>query len=122
MALTQAAVLGLAGVLLMTPVFATAPIRNHAGLAPWIYAGMLVLFLVQTLLNLKLWLRGDEFLRKMILIVSAATFAVSQGALFLWAAAERLGLVQGVSSWDLFTLLMATYMAMSFAVSIRMRR
>jgi hypothetical protein len=117
----QGAVLGLAGLLMLAPIFATVPVRTHPGLAGWVYAATFVLFLVQTALNLRLWFTSDEFVRKAILAVCAGTFAVTQGLLFLWAAAERLNQVPAASSWDLFIVMMACYLGASAVVSIRMR-
>jgi len=117
----QGAVLGLAGLLMVAPIFATAPVRTHPGLAGWIYAGTFVLFLVQTGLNLQLWFTSDEFVRGAILAVCAGTFAVTQGLLFVWAAAERLNQVPAASSWDIFTMMMACYLGVSAVVAIRMR-
>jgi hypothetical protein len=121
-ALTQAAVLGLAGILMLIPIFLLAPVHTHPGLGIWIFPAIFVVFLLQSALNLQLWQGSDEFVRKLILSVCAASFVVCQGLLFLWATAERLRLVAAASSWEIFTLMMACYMAMSFAVARRARR
>jgi hypothetical protein len=121
-ALTQAAVLGLAGILMLIPIFTLAPVHAHPGLGIWIFPGVFVVFLLQSALNLQLWQASDEFLRKTILSVCAGSFVVSQGLLFLWATAERLHLVAAATSWEIFTLMMACYMVASFAVARRVRR
>lgn len=121
-AMTQAAVLGLAGILMLIPMFTIAPVHAHPGLAIWIFPCIFVMFLLQSALNLQLWLGSDEFMRKLILSVCAGSFVVSQGLLFLWATAERLHLVVAATSWQIFTLMMACYMATSFAVARRARR
>jgi hypothetical protein len=118
----QAVVLGLAGLLMLIPILALAPIHAHPGLGAWIFPGIFVVFLLQSALNLQLWQGSDEFMRKLILSVCAGSFVVSQGLLFLWAAAERLHLVAAASSWEIFTLMMACYMLTSFAVARHARR
>lgn len=121
-AFTQAAVLGLAGILMLIPIVTLAPVHAHPGLALWIFPCVFVLFLLQSVLNLQLWQGSDEFMRKTILSVCAVCFVVSQGLLFLWAAAERLHLVAAANGWEIFTLMMACYMATSFAVARRAQR
>ncbi len=118
----QAWVLALAGILLLAPVLALGPMRSHPGIAMGVYAGIVLLFLVQTALNIHLWRTSDEFVQRAILIVCAATFAISQGLLFVYAAAERLHLVPNASSWDIFSLLMTCYILVNTYVSIRLRR
>jgi hypothetical protein len=120
--LIQAAVLTLAGLLMMAPIFAIAPTQGHPELGGWIFAGVATLLLVQSGLNLRLWQISDEYVRRSILAVCAGTFAVCQGLLFLWAAAEKLHQVPVVSSWDLFTVMMACYLGVSAYISIRLRR
>jgi hypothetical protein len=117
-ALLQAAVLFLAGLLMLAPVAA----QGYPDAAGWVFAAIFVLFLVQTGLNVQVWRGSDEVVRGMILATCAITFAISQGLLFLWAAAERLHLVAVRSNWDVYSLLMACYIVVSTGVSMRYRR
>jgi hypothetical protein len=121
-ALFQAAVLALAGLLMLVPIAALGPMKTHPGLGPWIFAGIFVLFLVQSALNFRIWQQGDEFIRQTILVMYAATFAITQSVLFLWAAAEHLSLVPAISAWNIYTLLMTCYIGVNFVVSLRIRR
>ena len=117
----QGAVLALAGLLLLAPVIAGGALGTHAGMGVGAYAAILLLFALQTLLNIRLWLNCDEFLRGKIASVAAITFVVGQGALFLWASAERLSLVPALNSWGMLTLLMVLYFCISFVGTMRMR-
>jgi drug/metabolite transporter (DMT)-like permease len=119
----QAAVLALAGLMLLVPLFALHRIASHPAFARTVYAAIVLLFVVQTVLNIKLWRASDEFQRRTMLIVAAGTFAIGQALLFLWGAAERLGLTPGISGWDAIVLLMSCYMAVGFYnwFSVRLR-
>ncbi len=118
----QAAVLALAGIMMGTPLFAQGILAIHPRTAPIIFAGICILFALQTWLNLRLWRSSDEFARAMILTICALTFAIGQGIFFLVAAAERLGLIHSVSSWNIYSLLMALYLVVSFYLSLRKSR
>jgi hypothetical protein len=52
----------------------------------------------------------------------ALTFAIGQGGLFLWAAAEHMSLVKPVSAWDLLVNMMLLYLFVGAAVSVRTMR
>jgi hypothetical protein len=117
-ALLQAAVLFLAGVLLLVPIAA----QGHPTVAGWVFAGVLLLFLLQTAMNIQVWRSSDEVMRRVILSTCALTFSITQGLLFLWAAAERLHLVAVQSSWNIYSLLMACYIVVNGAIATRFRR
>jgi hypothetical protein len=55
----------------------------------------------------------------LILTTGALTFAFGQGALFLWAAAEHLGLVPVVSAWDLAMAMMTLYLGVGTYLQLR---
>jgi hypothetical protein len=114
----QAGVMVLAGVMLLLPVLGVSlpdlGARRQAFLAL-----VVVLFALQTYGNLLIWRRSDEFLRKVIADTGAVCFWLLQGALFLWAAAERLGLRGRLSSWDAVAVLMLVYTAASISIAIR---
>lgn len=116
----QAAVMALAGIMLAAPVTARlfwAPLP--AALAQAVMAGIIALFLLQTLLNVTVWMRADEMMRRMIAESGSVCFWVLQGALFLWAAAEKLELAPALSAWDLMTILMGVYLVVSSIMSVR---
>jgi hypothetical protein len=118
----QAAVLALTGVMLLAPVLSLGRIAAHPGFAAPLYTAILVLFVLQTALNVRLWRSSDEFGQRTMLIVAASTFAVGQGIIFLWAAAERIGLAPVLTGWQAINLLMTCYLAIGFYVSMALRR
>jgi hypothetical protein len=117
----QAAVLVLAGVLMLLPVLAMGPMKAHPSAASGTFVLILGLFGVQTWFNLRLWRTSDEFVRGNMQVVAAVTFAIGQGVLFLWAAAEHLHLAPAISSWDIVTLLMVLYLGAGTFISLRNR-
>ena len=118
----QAASLALAGIMFLAPIFALGSISGHPAVANGVFFGILALFALQTVANIQIWRSSDEFARKMTINVCAVTFALSQGALFLWAAAERLHLAPALSSWDIITMLMSVYIVATSVLSIRHAR
>jgi hypothetical protein len=117
----QCLTLMLAGVMLMLPVLAMSPAWSAPASARLVFTLIVVLFVLQTAANVLLWRASDEFLRAQMMACAAITFAVGQGALFLWAAAEHMHLARPISSWDTITLLMTLYVATGLCVSIRSR-
>jgi hypothetical protein len=116
----QGVVMALAGIMLAAPVLARlfwAPLPDQ--LAQAVMAGIIALFLLQTLLNVTVWMRADEMMRRMIAESGSVCFWVLQAALFLWAAAEKLELAPALSAWDLMTILMGAYLVVSSLMSIR---
>ncbi|MBX3481705.1 MAG: hypothetical protein KF842_15040 [Caulobacter sp.] len=116
----QAIVLALAGVMMAAPVAAVAllgEIPETMGII--VMLGIVAVFLVQTACNLTVWRRGDELMRQIISETGAVCFWVLQGLLFLWAAAEKLGLAPALSAWDIMTILMGFYLVISSLMSIR---
>lgn len=110
----QGFVLILAGLMMGTPVVATQmadPMPRELGMS--VMAALIAASLIQTALNLAVWSRADEMMRRMISEVGAICFWVLQALFFLWAAAEVLGLAPHLSSWDLMVLLMAVYLCVS---------
>lgn len=112
--LLQIVVLALAGVMYLAPLYAGAWVG-----ADVVFGAVVVLLAVQTLANVMLWRRADEMLRRVMWETCAVAFGVSQAALFLHAAAERLGLVDPVSSWGLIGIMMAIYILASSVVAAR---
>lgn len=117
----QAVTLFLAGVMLLLPVLALGSLESEAGAPALIFGAIAVLFLVQTAANVQLWRTSDEFLRRQMLLAGGITFAIGQGLLFLWAAAEHLHLTRAISSWDTIVLLMTLYMLTGAYLGIRSR-
>jgi hypothetical protein len=118
----QAVTLGLAGIMLLLPILSLGRLKEIPGGTAAIFAGIVVLFILQTIANIRVWQTSDEFYRGLIMQVGAITFAVGQAALFLWAAAEYLHLVRAISSWQIINLLFAFYLLVSSAFAIRYRR
>lgn len=116
----QAVVLVLAGPMMIAPVVAHLlfdPVPAALGMT--VFGGVLLLFLVQTAYNVVVWRRGDELIRQITLEASAISFWILQGALFFWAAAEKLDLAPAISAWDSSTILMGTYLLVAGIVSTR---
>jgi hypothetical protein len=116
----QAWVLLLAGVLLGIPEWLAGTGATPQP-APVLYGVILVLFALQTVLNLHVWRQADEFVRLQIAQVSMVSFWVGQGALFLAAAAEKLHLIHPVPLWDTCVSVLGIYFVASFIIAIRSR-
>lgn len=110
----QIVVFLLAGVMFLLPMY--APVA----LAPdMVFGGIVLLLAIQTVANVMLWRRADEMLRQVMAETSAIAFWALQTALFLYAAAERLGLIDSISAWALVGILMAVYLLSSIVASAR---
>ncbi len=110
----------LAGLMLAAPVVAQAAFAPlPLALSSAVMAGILALFLVQTVGNLTLWFRSDELVRRVIAETGAASFWLLQGALFLWAAGEKLNLLPHLSLWDAVSIMMASYLLIASIVASR---
>ena len=112
----QGAVLVLSGLLLAAPV--AAVLAGNAAPVPTLVA-MAVVFVLHSAMNLRLWRRGDEMIRRVILESGALAFWTGQVALFGWAAAERLGVAPGLTAWDILVVVMGLYLACSAIVGLR---
>lgn len=114
----QGLVLALAGGLMATPTLVAvfAPAKLPVLGAP-VFAGLVLLFIVQTVFNVQVWRRSDELIRRASQDTAALTFWVLQAGLFLWAAGERLHLFEPLRSWDAYTMVMAVYLLMSGVVA-----
>jgi hypothetical protein len=116
----QAGALVLAGLMLALPLAASPggsePDRAVALAA---MAGVIACFLVQTALNWTLWRRSDEFLRRLIAETGSLCFWILQAALFLWAAAERLGLAPAADAWSGVVVMMTVYLLASSFINVR---
>jgi len=118
----QAVVMALAGVLLALPIFAARLFSHNSQQRELSFAGIALLFAVQTVYNVRLWRVSDEFIRSAMATTAALTFAVGQGGLFLWAAAEHMSLVKPVSAWDLLLDMMLLYIFAGALVWVRTAR
>lgn len=112
--LLQVAVFALAGLMFLAPVYAT----RWAG-PDVVFAGIIVLLIVQSVGNVMLWNKADEMYRRTLLETGAMAFIASEFALFVYAAAERLGLVAPVTSWGLIGIVMAIYIVASCVAAAR---
>lgn len=110
----QIVVFLLAGAMLLIPMY--APTVAAPGT---VFGGIVALLAIQTGANVMLWRRADEMLRQVMAETSAMAFWVLQTALFLYAAAERLGLVDTISGWGLTGILMAVYLLASIVAAAR---
>ncbi|MBU1272185.1 MAG: hypothetical protein KJ728_06705 [Alphaproteobacteria bacterium] len=110
----QALVMLIAGGLMVAPIWGP----NLAS-PDVVFIGLVLLSLVQSVANLMLWCHADEMLRRVMVETSALAFWASQMALFLYAAAERLGLTGGVSAWGMMAVLMTIYLLASAVASMR---
>lgn len=110
----QIVVFLLAGVMFLLPMYAPT------SMAPdMVFGGIALLLAIQTVANVMLWRRADEMLRQVMAETSTIAFWALQTALFLFAAAERLGLVDSISAWALTGILMAVYLLSSIVASAR---
>lgn len=112
----QGVVLALSGLLLAAPVAAAlsgnpAPVLTLIAIA--------AVFVLHTGLNLSLWWRGDEMIRRVIVESGALAFWISQAVLFGWAVAERLGVAPGLTAWDILVVVMGLYLTCSAVVGLR---
>ena len=110
----QIVVLLLAGTMLLLPIFGPAYASPDV-----IFAAVVVLLIGQSVANLMLWRAADELFRRVMAETSALAFWAVQLALFVYAAAERLGLVQSISAWGMMGILMGIYLACSVIASAR---
>lgn len=110
----QVAVFLMAGGLFLLPLYGPSWISSEG-----LFAGIVVVLALQTGANALLWRRADEMLRRVMLETSALAFWVGQLTLFLYAAAERLGLVGGVTAWGMMAILMVVYLLASIAAGLR---
>lgn len=110
----QVIVLALAGLLMLAPMVGAATASPKA-----VFIGLVVVCVAQTIINLMLWRRADEMLRRVMLETSALAFWPTQMALFLYAGAERLGLAGGVSAWGMIGLMMTIYLLASSVAAMR---
>jgi len=117
----QGAVLFLAGILLMIPLLAvmTGWARQNAWL---IYAAVVAGFLLQTALNIQVWRKSDEFVRALVSQTSTITFWILQGALFLVAAGEKLGLLPEFPLWNACVVLLGFYFVTGIVIAARCAR
>ncbi|MGV9009349.1 hypothetical protein [Brevundimonas sp.] len=112
--LLQVVVMGLAGILFILPVFGPQWVD-----ADLVFVAVVALAVVQSVANLMLWKRADEMLRRVMMETATITFWAGQMALFLYAAAERLGLIGTASAWGLMGVLMGLYFIASMIAALR---
>jgi len=112
----QGAVLVLSGLLLAAPVVAVLSGNPAPELT---LAAIAVVFALHTAMNLSLWRRGDEMIRRVILESGALAFWIGQAALFGWAVAERLGVAPTLTAWDILVVVMGLYLVCSATVGLR---
>jgi hypothetical protein len=110
----QVVVMLLAATLFLLPVFGAAWASPEM-----VFGGVLLLVVAQSAANLMLWRTADEMLRRVMLETSALAFWSLQLGLFIYAAAERLGLVGTITAWGLMGILMGVYFIASAVAAAR---
>jgi hypothetical protein len=110
----QVVVMLLAGILFILPVFGSAWTTPEV-----VFGAVLLLLAVQSGANLMLWRNADEMLRRVMLETSALAFWAVQLSLFIYAAAERLGLIGTITGWGLMGMLMGVYFIASIVAGAR---
>jgi hypothetical protein len=110
----QVIVMLLAGVMFLLPIFGTAWATPDV-----VFGAIAVLLAAQSVANLMLWRAADEMLRRVMLETSALAFWAVQLGLFVYAAAERLGLIGTITGWGLTGMLMGIYFIASIVASAR---
>ena len=110
----QVIVMLLAAAMFLLPVFGAAWATPDV-----VFGVVLLLVAVQSAANLMLWRTADEMLRRVMLETSALAFWSLQLGLFIYAAAERLGLVGTVTAWGLTGILMGVYFLASAVAAAR---
>ncbi len=110
----QVIVMLLAAVMFLLPVFGGTWASPEV-----VFGAVLLLLAAQSVANLLLWRAADEMLRRVMLETSALAFWALQLGLFIYAAAERLGLVGSVTAWGLMGILMGVYFIASAIAAAR---
>lgn len=110
----QIVVLVLAAAMFALPIYGTAYVAPDV-----VFWTVIALLVIQTVANVMLWNKADEMLRRIMAETGAMAFIACEGALFVYAAAERLGLVGPVSSWGLIGIAMGVYLAASSIAAAR---
>lgn len=111
----QCGVMAFSGVLLLLPM-----IFSLAGLSPLFgVAVIVVLLILHTVMNVRVYRKADELLRRTMMEAATTAFFLGQGVLFVWAAAERMGAVPAITAWDIYAVLMILYLLASLVISAR---
>lgn len=111
----QAFVIFLAGMMLAAPPI----LAEGAWPIEYAFGGLAIVFVIQTIANVLVWRASDSFNRRISMEAGALSFWGLQGALFLWAAAERMGLAPPVTAWTAVVVLMTVYLLASFWTGLR---
>lgn len=112
--MVQILVFVLAGLMFLAPMVAAAWASPTV-----VFAGIVALFAVQTAGNVIAWRRADEMMRRVMTETSTIAFWGLQSVFFLYAAAERMGLIQPISAWGMTGVLMTAYLVSSIVPSFR---
>lgn len=110
----QILVMLLAGAMMILPM-----VGAHIAAPGLVWAGLVVMLVVQMGANILLWRRADEMLRRIMAETATLAFWALQSALFLYAAAERLGLIHGLTAWGMMGVLMGVYFVASVLAAAR---
>lgn len=110
----EALVTALAGIMLLIPLYATTWVSAEIALG-----AVTFLLVVQSVLNFMLWRRADEMLRRIMIETMGLAFWALQLALFVYAASERLGLIESLSAWGMIGIMMTVYLVASAIAAAR---
>ncbi|NBW07229.1 MAG: hypothetical protein EBR82_04300 [Caulobacteraceae bacterium] len=110
----QVLVMLLAGAMMLLPMAGA-----HIAAPGVVMAVLAVMLVVQMGANMLLWRRADEMLRRIMAETATLAFWALQSALFLYAAAERLGLIHGLTAWGMMGILMGVYFVASAIAAAR---
>lgn len=111
----QSLLIAFSGLLMILPLILE---RLSVPAAPAL-AGIVVLLVLHTAMNIRAYLQLDELYRRAVQEQVMATFFLGQGLLFVWAVGERLVGLPALGAWDIYVLLMTFYLAASTVVSVR---
>ncbi|WP_374274773.1 hypothetical protein [Brevundimonas sp.] len=111
----QCGVMALSGVLLAAPLVAET---NGFG-GPGAFIAIALGFAIHSAMNWRIYLTADELTRAMVRETGAMMFFFGGAPLFLYAGAERMGLVPTLSAWTVYSLIMAAYLVVVLIVAAR---
>lgn len=113
----QGVVTVLAGAELAILSFGTDHLTGESG--PVFLLLLVAILMVQTWFNIRLWRRGDEFFRRILVEAAVASFAILQFPLLFWAAGARFGYFRDPTGLDIYVMVLVIYLFASGVVSFR---
>jgi hypothetical protein len=99
----------MSGLALVIPMIAPGRLAPNA-----LFALFLVVVAGSLVATWRVWGAADELMRRMLKDSCALAFAVASGALCVYAAGERLGVLSGITFWGYFVFCSLVNVASSF--------